>query len=72
MGNAGMYVSGKTTILALARDARLIRAMALSVVARALRKMGETWQAAARSLGSMLYHVSDGLQWTSDMYAYER
>ena len=42
MGKAGMKDSGKTTTCADARDARLIREMHLSVVARASRKTGET------------------------------
>ena len=42
MGKAGIKDSGKTTRFADARDARLIREMHLSVVARAFRKTGET------------------------------
>ena len=42
MGKAGIKDSGNTTRFADARDARLIREMHLSVVARAFRKTGET------------------------------
>ena len=42
MGNAGIKDSGNTTRSADAREARLINEMHLSVVARALRKTGET------------------------------
>lgn len=55
IGNAEINVSGKTMRFALRVAAQLMDEMALSVVARALRKMGEMWHAATRRLFAMLY-----------------
>lgn len=45
-GNAGMWVSGKTTRSALLRAASWMRVMVFWTVLGVLRKMGETLQAA--------------------------